>query len=43
MSPTVLPNELLLTLAEVLDNERDINSLSQINRCLYELLNPFQY
>jgi ankyrin repeat protein len=38
-----LPSELLLQLATSLETERDINSLSQTNRRLHALLNPYLY
>ncbi|KAJ5281205.1 hypothetical protein N7478_006577 [Penicillium angulare] len=38
-----LPPELILLLATFLTTQRDINSLSQTNRYLYSLLNPYLY
>ncbi|KAL4750667.1 ankyrin repeat-containing domain protein [Aspergillus terricola var. indicus] len=38
-----LPPELLLSLATFLDAHRDINALSQSNRQLHALLNPYLY
>ncbi|KAK2469940.1 hypothetical protein H9L39_18755 [Fusarium oxysporum f. sp. albedinis] len=38
-----LPNELLNSIAYLLESERDISAFSQANRCLYELLTPHLY
>ena len=38
-----LPNELLLSIADNLESERDMNAFTQANRCLYNLLNVYLY
>src|SRR5207302_3202156 len=38
-----LPNELLCSIAENLELERDINAFAQANRRLYRLLNTYLY
>ncbi|KAJ5997031.1 hypothetical protein N7522_008691 [Penicillium canescens] len=38
-----LPNEILLTIAEPLGSQKDINALAQTNRHFYSLFNPFLY
>src|SRR5438034_116131 len=38
-----LPVELLLSIAESLESQRDFNAFVQINHHLYHLLNPFLY
>lgn len=38
-----LANELLLSIAEVLGSERDINAFAQLNRRCFQLLNPHLY
>ena len=38
-----LPNELILEIAELLDTQTSLNHLAQVNRYLYNLLNPYLY
>lgn len=38
-----LPSELLLSIADNLESERDINALAPANRRLYEVLNAYLY
>ncbi|KAF7623159.1 hypothetical protein AFLA_010468 [Aspergillus flavus NRRL3357] len=43
MSLLRLPCELLLVVAEFLETEEDINALSQVNRVLHAVINPYLY
>ena len=43
MSLLILPNELLLQIAESLPSEKDINALVRTNRLFHTLLNPYLY
>lgn len=43
MSLLRLPCELLLLVAEFLETEEDINALSQVNRVLHAVINPYLY
>ena len=38
-----LPNELLHSISEYLESERDINAFTRINRYPYILVNPYLY
>ncbi|CAI7591884.1 unnamed protein product [Penicillium viridicatum] len=43
MTLLILPNELLLAIAETQDCEKDINAFARVSRRCYILLNPFLY
>ncbi|KGO71921.1 hypothetical protein PITC_026410 [Penicillium italicum] len=43
MTLLLLPNELLLAIAETQDSQKDINALARTSRRCYILLNPFLY